>query len=117
MKYGKIWILSSGLLFASASLFTAPLLSEETSVKQTEAEANYAKGKKLYDQKQYRKAFPYLRKAAEAGHSDAQMHLGKMYYNGWGVGHNHETGRKWHEKAAAQGNKESIRKLESMDHH
>ncbi len=78
---------------------------------------NYAKGKELYDQKKYKEAYPYLKKAAEAGHSDAQMHLGKMYYNGWGVTHNHETGRMWHEKAAAQGNEESKRKLENMDHH
>jgi len=81
-----------------------------------EAGKYYEQGKKLYDQRNYKEAFPLLLKAAEMGHSDAQMHVGKMYYNGWGVGHSHEKGKEWHQKAAKQGNKESIQKLYNMEH-
>lgn len=80
-------------------------------------EAEYQKGKELYDQKKYKEAFDHLLRAAQAGHPEAQMRLGKMYYNGWGVKHSHDTARQWHEKAAAQGNEESKRKLEKMDAH
>lgn len=80
------------------------------------ADELYLQGKELYDQKKYDEAFPYLLKAAQMGHSDAQMHVGKMYYNGWGVKHDHKKGEEWHKKAAAQGNAESIQKLKKMKH-
>ncbi|MES0488461.1 MAG: hypothetical protein ABUK01_00610 [Leptospirales bacterium] len=100
-----------------ASVSVSQVYTKTNSSEQAEVESNYSKGKALYDQKKYKKAYPYLKKAAEAGHSDAQMHLGKMFYNGWGVKHNHATGRAWHEKAAAQGNEESKKKLSKMDSH
>jgi len=93
------------------------VVAESTKRQSHGADMHYQKGKKLYDKKDYKRAYPHLRKAADMGHSDAQMHLGKMVYNGWGVKHNHATGRAWHEKAAAQGNEESKRKLENMNHH
>jgi len=71
---------------------------------------------KLYDQKKYFECSPYMKKAAEMGHAEAQSRLGKMYFNAWGVPHSHEIARKWHEKAAAQGNKESIKKLKNFRH-
>lgn len=108
-------------------LLTIPLLAENKPEKKTEKQTNtkkesadaaktYEQGKKLYDEKNYKEAFPLLLKAAEMGHSDAQMHVGKMYYNGWGVGHSHEKGKEWHQKAAKQGNRESIQKLDNMEH-
>lgn len=77
----------------------------------------FSTGKNLYDQKKYKDAYSYLLKVAEMGNPDAMMHLGKMYYNGWGVTHDHDKGKKWHEKAAALGNKESIEKLKKMNKH
>ncbi|MBI3394355.1 MAG: sel1 repeat family protein [Spirochaetia bacterium] len=76
----------------------------------------FLQGKTLYDQKKYEEAFPFLEAAAEGGNPEAQMRLGKMYFNGWGVKHDHAKGREWHEKAAAQGNAESIEKLKKMSH-
>jgi len=97
--------------------FVPALLLAKSPVKASPAEESYQQGKALYDKKEYDKAFPFMLKAAEAGHSDAQMHVGKMYYNGWGVKHSHAKGLEWHKKAAAQGNKESQAKLKKMDHH
>ena len=110
--YYKLLLISLVLFTYTSVGFAAPGKTENK-----QAESLYQQGKKLYDKKEYDKAFPLLLKAAEMGHSDAQMHVGKMYYNGWGVTHNHAKGKEWHEKAAAQGNKESIKKLKSMDHH
>lgn len=108
-----------GFLLISMVLltFTSVAMADIKKAENKEADSLYQQGKKLYDQKNYDKAFPLLLKAAEMGHSDAQMHVGKMYYNGWGASHSHAKGKEWHEKAAAQGNKESIKKLKSMDHH
>ena len=100
----------------SIPVFAENKASEKSNSSQ-EATTFYEKGKKLYDEKNYKDAFPLILKAAEMGHSDAQMHVGKMYYNGWGVGHSHEKGKEWHQKAAKQGNKESIQKLYNMEHH
>ena len=81
----------------------------------------FAKAKPLYDSKDYAACAPLMRAAADKGHPEAQMHLGKMYFNGWGVPHSHDTALEWHRKAAAQGNEESRRKLHKMggghDHH
>lgn len=100
------------LLVAVSGVFFAPVYGAD---KESHDSAQYyEKGKALYDKKQYKEAYPYLLKAAEMGNAKAQMHLGKMFYNGWGVPHNHAKGKAWHEKAAAQGNAESIKKLEQM---
>ena len=110
----KIFILFSLLLLTAYTHVNGQSTTPESS---EEVNADYIQGKKYYDAKRYMEAYPLFLKAAEAGNSDAMMHLGKMYYNGWGVLHNHETGRMWHEKAAKLGNTESIRKLEKMDMH
>ena len=98
-------------------IWTVSLQAESPAAVKSKAENNYQQGKELYDKKEYKKAYHFLLQAANAGHSEAQMHLGKMFYNGWGVPHSHEKGKMWHEKAAAQGNKESQAKLKKMDHH
>lgn len=86
------------------------------SANNSKADSLYKEGKKYYDNKEYFKAAPLIKKAAEMGHADAQMHIGKMYYNGWGIKHNHHTALKWHKKSAAQGNIESQKKLKEYMH-
>lgn len=76
----------------------------------------YQAGKEYYEQKQYKLAFPLLYDAAKHGHPEAQMRIGKMLFNGWGTKHKHHEAKEWHEKAAAQGNKESIEKLKKWKH-
>ena len=104
------------LLLLSIFILTPVYSGLQAAPKNAQAEAAYAKAKALYDQKKYAEAFPLMEQAAKMGHSDAQMHLGKMYFNGWGVKHSHETAKIWHEKAAAQGNQESINKLKNFRH-
>ena len=77
----------------------------------------FSKAKPLYDAKRFDECAPLMQAAAEKGSAEAQMHLGKMYFNGWGVKHNHETAVEWHKKAAAQGNAESKDKLAKMHGH
>ena len=82
----------------------------------SELESLFQAGKKYYDQKQYMLAFPFIHDAAKLGHPGAQMRAGKMFFNGWGIKHNHHVAKDWHQKAAAQGNKESIEKLKNWEH-
>lgn len=65
---------------------------------------------------QYTKGMEYLMKAAGAGHSFSQHLVGLLYYEGKGVKHDIVTAREWWEKAAAQGNEESIRLLNETAH-
>lgn len=53
----------------------------------------------------YTKAEEWARKAADAGHADAQFLMGDLYYYGNGVTKDLEAARRWYEKAASQGNK------------
>ncbi|MHB1927376.1 MAG: tetratricopeptide repeat protein [Leptospirillum sp.] len=60
-----------------------------------------ASGSRLENRK---KAYVCFRKAAMQGYSWGEVWLGILYYNGWGVGINHEKARKWWKQAAEQGN-------------
>jgi len=117
MKKITLIILSFFVLGGLLKYETNSLHAENGNQSSESKESFYKKGKLLYDQKKYSEAFPFLERAAKMGHSDAQMHLGKMYYNGWGVKHNHKLAEEWHKKAAAQGNKESIEKLKKFNNH
>lgn len=66
------------------------------------AEQLYNEGKTLYDAKDYAKAFPKLKAAAEKGHKKAQYRLGRCYDKGNGTAENDEEAFKWYSKSAAQ---------------
>ena len=51
----------------------------------------------------YAKAYPYLLKAAENGHPDAQNNVGVMLENGQGTGVDTAQAEEWYRKAARQG--------------
>lgn len=53
-------------------------------------------------EKYFKRAFPEMQSAAEAGNPDAQYALGNMYYRGYGVERNYGTAVRWFEKSAAQ---------------
>ena len=116
MHRAGLFILSVSIMIGSVNFSITELEAQTDPKKSDNTENLYKKGKELYDQKKYNEALPYLEKAANMGNSDAQMHLGKMYFNGWGVKHSHEKAKEWHKKAAAQGNKESIEKLKHFKH-
>jgi TPR repeat protein len=52
----------------------------------------------------YEEAFKWFRKAAEQGHSIAQVDLGLMYLRGEGVAKNPDEAVKWFSLSAEQGN-------------
>ncbi|GLQ20812.1 tetratricopeptide repeat protein [Algimonas porphyrae] len=82
-------------LLITVGLFTLPSV-----VQAGPAEEGIA----LYQQKDYAGALPKLRQAAEAGHADAQYHLGWMYRHGHGVEQSNEQGTKWLRRSAEGGN-------------
>ena len=63
----------------------------------------YEKGKAYYDNKQYKEAYDFLKKAAEQGNADAQNNLGVMYQYGEGVSQDKAEAVRWYRKAAEQG--------------
>ncbi|HEX4143446.1 MAG TPA: SEL1-like repeat protein [Pirellulales bacterium] len=52
----------------------------------------------------YDEALKWLKLAADAGNSDAQLILGVMYHNGEGVAQDYGEARQWYVKAAESGN-------------
>jgi len=70
---------------------------------------------KLYQARQYERAFPVCRKAAAQGYADAQFKLGVMYYYNEGEGVKQDIEAvKWFRKAAAQGDAGAQFKLGAM---
>ena len=67
------------------------------------ADKLYDEGKKLYDDKNYKAAFPKLKAAAEKGHKKAQYRLGRCYDKGRGTAENDQLAFQWYEKSARQG--------------
>ena len=67
------------------------------------ADILYKEGKALYDAKDYDKAFPKLKAAAEKGHKKAQYRLGRCYDKGHGTAEDNATAVKWYKKSSDQG--------------
>lgn len=61
-------------------------------------------GLAAYNLKNYSTALKLWRPLAEAGNNSAQIYLGEMYMNGYGVVEDDSEGAKWIRKAAEQGN-------------
>ena len=59
-------------------------------------------------------AWPLMRRAAEAGHSDAQMEMGHRFYFGQGVPENAAEALPWYVRAATGGNPAAHLQLGSM---
>ena len=53
---------------------------------------------------QYEEAVDLFQKAADLGHSEAQLMLGMCYFNGDGIKRDYDEAVKWFRKAADQGN-------------
>ena len=63
-----------------------------------------SKGLSFYDAHDYGPAFDCFSKAAEAGDTKAQYHLGLMHYNGEGVKQDYAQAFSWYQMAAEAGN-------------
>lgn len=84
------------------AIFFLTLLLSLTATAQS-ADKLYDEGKALYDAKDYAKAFPKLKAAAEKGHEKAQYRLGRCYDKGNGTAEDDEKAFLWYSKSAAQG--------------
>lgn len=60
-------------------------------------------GHQAFEEKDYEKALPLLRQAAEAGNADAMVDLGRMYNRGSGVEEDDTQAVSWFRKAAEKG--------------
>ena len=67
------------------------------------ADKLYKEGKALYDAKNYQKAFPKLKAAADKGHKKAQYRVGRCYDKGSPVAKNDAVAVSWYRKSASQG--------------
>ena len=63
----------------------------------------YDLGRKSFKSKDYNQAAKWSRKAAEQGHSDAQVFLGYLYQHGLGLTKDLQESIKWYKLAAEQG--------------
>jgi hypothetical protein len=81
-----------GLLPALALLVALPLAAED-----------FETGRAAYESGDYAETFRELRPLAERGHAGSQFLIGKMYYQGRGVGKDPREAGRWFLKAAEQG--------------
>ena len=70
--------------------------------------ASFERGKLAYDQKNWRVAIGYLRPLAEQGDAKAQIILGNMYAQGYGVVRDPAEAYKLYRKAALQNHAEAM---------
>jgi TPR repeat protein len=57
-----------------------------------------------YEREEYATALRLLRPLADQGSAEAQLKLGTMYDEGWGVSQDHAAALRWYRKAADQSN-------------
>lgn len=62
------------------------------------------RGIRLYEQKSYTSALPYLQRAAKAGNIEVLSYLGNMYLKGWGTTANTTSAMNMYKRGAENGN-------------
>jgi len=65
----------------------------------------------FYSKKEFKKALPFLAKAALQKHMIAEFHLGSMFSHGDGVVQDYAKARYWYERAADQGDADAQNNL------
>lgn len=78
------------------------------------AEELWMRGAQLYDQRDYRDAFPMLMSAARMGHARAEALVAIMFHQGIGMPENDQAAAHWFALAAAQGHRASEYELGAM---
>ncbi|PJB13419.1 MAG: hypothetical protein CO119_01380 [Flavobacteriales bacterium CG_4_9_14_3_um_filter_40_17] len=80
-----------------------PKKEEQPSNTKNASNSNYELGKKLYDENNYKDAFPLLMPSAKSGMADAQHRVGYIYHYGLGGQvQNYSEAKYWYEQAAKQ---------------
>lgn len=78
---------------------TAPELVEKA--RDRDGKSLFDIGVKYYNKKMYTKAMAWFQLSAEQNYADAQIKIGTMYQNGFGVSVDYQRAIKWHVKAAS----------------
>jgi len=81
----------------------------------TEEQVPFTKAREFYRAKDYEKALKYFTKLANKKHSEAQLYLGIMYENGFGVPKNLEKAKDWWRKASRLKNVDAQFRLETLE--
>jgi len=81
------------------------------------ARADYAEGLQAYTRHEWQKAIALLRPLAEAGDDRAQILIGNMYNEGWGVLISHSEAYRLYRRAAGKDNAEAATLLGAMTLH
>lgn len=74
-------------------------------------ERQYEMGMNYYEEKDYAKAFEYLKPLAESGYQGAYFPVADMYHRGLGVKKDRNEAEKWYKKAAEAGDAKAKRIL------
>lgn len=74
----------------------------------TPAYAGFEEGKTAYDKKDWLQAMIHLRPLEIQGHDEAQLLMGNMYSNGWGVKRNYKEAFSLYRKSARKGNADAM---------
>jgi hypothetical protein len=86
-------------------------LKNQDAAKQGDAQAQYELGWTYWRDADYQKAFPWIKAAADHGHSEAGYLLGMAYLNGRGTLQNYRAALEQFTKAAEQGHLEAEYRL------
>lgn len=95
------------IVVAILSLLLTACASVQARNRIHEAKVDFANGN-------YKKAFHVMLPLASEGNANAQYAVGYMYYYGYGVTQDYESGLFWMHKAADQHNVAAIKALEMM---
>ena len=87
---------STKIFFCCFLLITLNLYSDVDSL--------YKTGTTYFNNKDYKNAMKYYKKAAENNNGDAKYMLGQMYYYGTGVANDYQKAGKWYSLSAMDGN-------------
>ena len=86
-----------------------PINIQLTPIKEeTDPRKQYTQAEEYYDRKEYTKALPLFRMAAESGHCSAQSYLGHMYKEGLGVSKDYKEAFKWFTAASIKGDIDAL---------
>lgn len=105
---GKMILSGTGLARTSG-----PVAAVRPAVETTDDEQVLLTALKAYEEKKWDECLPVLRQFASKGHSVAQVKLGRLYQQGFGVSRDPGQAVQWYRKAADQGNPEAQSALAS----
>ena len=116
----KLFIISFTALFMTGCVTTTKSPNAAQSEQATEHKPSLAEmseltfGKRLFEQSDYKRAMKQLLPLAARGNPEAQYAVGYMYYYGYGINRDEESGKFWIESSAKQHYAPAIKAMEIM---